>query len=133
MWASVRFTHHCNNSYLYMQQQKHFSELKDFQENVVVQMQRKTSAAYQKSGYICIVFTLLIIVMCVVVGLLRLFNILPSRIILRRPMYKSTIAFLSVYGTKDFIMHFAAHFTLHSHFSYSLQDFCQIHKDSKDT
>ena len=48
-------------------------------------------------------------------------------------MYKSTIAFLSVYGTKDFILHFAANFTLDSHFSYSLQDFCQIHKDSKDT
>ena len=44
-------------------------------------------------------------------------------------MYKSTIAFLSVYGTKDFILHFAANFTLDSH----LQDFCQIHKDSKDT
>ena len=38
-------------------------------------------------------------------------------------MYKSTIAFLSVYGTKDFILHFAANFTLDSHFSYSLQDF----------
>lgn len=48
-------------------------------------------------------------------------------------MYKSTIAFLSVYGTKDFILHFAANFTLDSHFSYFLQDFCQIHKDSKDT
>ena len=48
-------------------------------------------------------------------------------------MYKSTIAFLSVYGTKDFILHFAANFTLDSHFSYSLQDFCQFHKDSKDT
>ena len=48
-------------------------------------------------------------------------------------MYKSTIAFLSVYGTKDFILHFAANFTLDSHFSYSLQDFCQVHKDSKDT
>ena len=48
-------------------------------------------------------------------------------------MYKSTLAFLSVYGTKDFILHFAANFTLDSHFSYSLQDFCQIHKDSKDT
>lgn len=58
-----------------MQQQKHFSELKDFQEKLVVQVPRKTSAAYQKSGYICIVFTLLIIVMCVVVGFLRLFNI----------------------------------------------------------
>ena len=33
-----------------MQQQKHFSELKDFQENLVVQVPRKTSAAYQKSG-----------------------------------------------------------------------------------
>lgn len=55
-----------------MQQQKHFSELKDFQENLVIQV---PSAAYQKSGYICIVFTLLIIVMCVVVGFLRLFNI----------------------------------------------------------
>lgn len=58
-----------------MQQQKHFSELKDFQENLVVQVPRKTGGAYQKSGYICIVFTLLIIVMCVVVGFLRLFNI----------------------------------------------------------
>lgn len=58
-----------------MQQQKHYSELKDFQENLVVQVPRKTSAAYQKSGYICIVFTLLITVMCVVVGFLRLFNI----------------------------------------------------------
>ena len=48
-------------------------------------------------------------------------------------MYKSTIAFLSVYGTKDFILHFAANFTFDSHFSYFLQDFCQIHKDSKDT
>ena len=48
-------------------------------------------------------------------------------------MYKSTIAFLTVYGTKDFILHFAANFTLDSHFSYFLQDFCQIHKDSKDT
>lgn len=48
-------------------------------------------------------------------------------------MYKSTIAFLSVYGTKDFILHFAANFTLDSHFSYSLQDVCQIHKNSKDT
>lgn len=48
-------------------------------------------------------------------------------------MYKSTIAFLSVYGTKDFILHFAANFTLDLHFSYSLQDVCQIHKHSKDT
>lgn len=48
-------------------------------------------------------------------------------------MYKLSITFWSVYGTKDFILHFAANFTLDSHFSYSLQDLCHVHKHSKDT
>ena len=38
-------------------------------------------------------------------------------------MHKMSIALLSVYGTKDFILHFGANFTLDSHFSYSLQEF----------